>query len=327
VLILYSTYRSLYFSVIGTAAVSNSCGLRGATHTSPTPVAVTAMTSISYSIWPSTCGPSGQAAPSAQSEATTGTLAVSDIACPTWDISDPLTTKCDGLTFLTSIVGKPYNPISLAPSELLPLDPAWVGCSAIESTSNFVLTYGIYDPLRTLQSTGALAPEKSLVPAPKDPTEIVDPPPIWTGGNISLSSVDVNAQGGPDAHDPKSILVPPSYPAPVPVGQSADPTASSTPAAPQDTGSPGLPQWTTAPASNNQPPVTLNKAAAPPADPGHSAAACPPFDPDSVSLEQMSQLEQALQPSIPSPSAELNPAPTNQQAAGKGARSPGPAAD
>lgn len=113
----------------------------------------------------------------------------------------------------------------------------------------------------------------------------------------------------------------------MPVGQSADPTASSTPAAPQDTSSPSLPQSTTAPASNNQQPVTLSKAAAPPADPGHSAAAGPPFDPDSGSPEQMSQLEQALQPSSPSPSAELNSAPTNQQAAGKAAPSPVPASD
>lgn len=246
--------------------MSDSCGVRGATLTNPTPIAVTAITTISYSNWPSVCGPSGQAEPPPQADAVTGTLAISDIACPTWGLSDPFTTECAGSSFLTSTVGEPYNPIILAPSEILSLDPAWVGCSAIESTGDFVIRYGIYDPPRALQTGGAL---RSFSQAPKSPMLVSGP-----GG---VGADRGNENGAAVAHQSEAQLVPPSSDIPESVGGQTTSSQASPPAAtpqPQDTGSPGLPQATTAPTSDSNPPST--------ADPGQDAATKPIPSPGGV---------------------------------------------
>lgn len=124
-------------------------------HTNPAPVAVQGITTASYNNWPSTCRPQGQNA-----EAFIDTLALSDIACPTWGLSDPFTTSCDGSSYLTETYGAPYNPVILVPTELVSIDPAWAACTTNTAANAFLtLPCGIYDPPRALSTKSALVPE------------------------------------------------------------------------------------------------------------------------------------------------------------------------
>ena len=139
----------------------DSCGVRGATYFNPTPFAVAAITIASYDTWPSTCRLQGSSA-----NAVIDTLAISDIACPTWGLSNPFYTTCDGDVYLTATLGEPYNPVILVPTELLAIDPAWGVCSRVPSNGPFVLPCGIYDPPRALHTEGGLIPEVTSVQDP-----------------------------------------------------------------------------------------------------------------------------------------------------------------
>ena len=174
-----STYPSLYVSVIGPLSVSDSCGVIGATYTNPPPVAVQAITTASYDSWPSTCRSQG-----GYVDAIVDTLAISDIACPTWGVSDPFLTTCDGDAYLTATYGAPYNPVLLVPTEILAIDSAWGQCTNVPSNGPFTLPCGIYDPPRALHAASALGP--SVTPPPADPQttpqpDLVQPQPANTG--------------------------------------------------------------------------------------------------------------------------------------------------
>lgn len=238
-------------SVIGGISVSDSCGLRGGVHTNPAPVAVQAITTASYYSWPSTCRPQGENA-----EARIDTLALSDIACPTWGLSDPFTTSCDGSTYLTETYGPPYNPVILVPTELVSIDPAWGACTANKADAFLTLPCGIYDPPKALQ-TGA-----GMVPG---------------GGSGDSSTAE-----SPDSLQQAESLVPTTTPA-------TDPPAPTTPtAAPADTGSPSLPKPTTEPSGAgsdtsedpSQNGSDSNQASDPAAD--NSSPASPASDPQKL---------------------------------------------
>ncbi len=216
----FSTFPSLYVSVIGGISVSDSCGLKGSVHTNPAPVAVQAITTASYPSWPSTCRPQGQNA-----EAVINTLALSDIACPTWGLSDPFTTSCDGSVYLTETYGAPYNPVILVPTELMSIDPAWAACTTDPSAALLTLPCGIYDPPKALSTASALVPSGDPPPAKLKP--VVEP-------NIALQ--------------PGTSLTPTVTPV-------NDPPGPTTPAAePAVTGSPNLPKPTTMPSGDSSDP-------------------------------------------------------------------------
>lgn len=126
-------------------------------HTNPAPVAVQAITTASYESWPSTCRPQGLNA-----EALIDTLALSDIACPTWGLSNPFTTSCDGSTYLTATYGEPYNPVILVPTEILVIDPAWGSCTTNTADALLTLPCGIYDPPKALKTASAMVPNGNL---------------------------------------------------------------------------------------------------------------------------------------------------------------------
>lgn len=206
------TFPSLYVSVVGGISVSDSCGLVGGVHTNPAPVAVQAITTASYDSWPSTCRPQGQNA-----QAVIDTLALSDIACPTWGLSDPFTTSCDGSSYLTATYGQPYNPVILVPTEILAIDPAWGACTTNTADALLTLPCGIYDPPKALQTAHALV-------ASGDPGDPSFPGP---------------PEGASDTLQQADHLAPTTTPV-------NDPPASTTPmAAPAKTGSPSLPGPTT----------------------------------------------------------------------------------
>lgn len=205
-------------SVIGGISVSDSCGLKGSVHTNPPPVAVQAITTASYVNWPSTCRPQGQDA-----EAVINILALSDIACPTWGLSGPFTTTCDGGTYLTETYGAPYNPVILVPTELMSIDPAWAACTTNTDDALLTLPCGIYDPPIALSTASAMVPG--------DPSE--DPLPL---GEIAKPNIALQQAS--------SLATPVT-----------DPPASTTPvAAPANTGSPSLPKPTTGPGSGGSDP-------------------------------------------------------------------------
>ncbi|KAF6230532.1 hypothetical protein HO133_004876 [Letharia lupina] len=212
------TFPSLYVSVVGGISVSDSCGLLGSVHTNPAPVAVQAITTASYANWPSTCRPQGLNA-----EAVIDTLALSDLACPTWGLSNPFTTSCDGSTYLTATYGEPYNPVILVPTELMSIDPAWGACTTNTADALLTLPCGIYDPPKTLQTATALVPGGDLN----------DPP---TSESMSVFNAADTLQ---QAHALAPSVTPVNNP----------PAQTALKAEPADTGSPSLPKPTTVPSS------------------------------------------------------------------------------
>lgn len=213
-----STFPSLYVSVIGGISVSDSCGLIGGVHTNPAPVAVQAITTASYDSWPSTCRPQGLNA-----EALIDTLALSDIACPTWGLSNPFTTSCDGSSYLTATYGEPYNPVILVPTEILAIDPAWGACTTNTADALLTLPCGIYDPPKVLQTAPALVPGGDPGSSPIS-SAVPDP-----GAPVVLQQAHALAPAVTPVNDPSSPTLPKAEPA--------------------NTGSPSLPKPTT-PSSN-----------------------------------------------------------------------------
>ncbi|CAD6587759.1 MAG: hypothetical protein ASARMPRED_003247 [Alectoria sarmentosa] len=210
-------FPSLYVSVIGGISVSDSCSLKGSVHTNPEPVAVQAITTASYASWPSTCRPQGQNA-----EAVIDILALSDIACPTWGLSNQFTTSCDGSTYLTATYGEPYNPVILVPTELMSIDPAWGACTTNTADALLTLPCGIYDPPKALQTASALVP----------------------GGDSGAPFTEaIPEDRTPGTLDRAGTLVP----SVTPVNDSPAPTTPT--AAPANIGSPSLPESTKASSS------------------------------------------------------------------------------
>ena len=158
--------------MVGKLSVSNSCGVLGKTYTNPTPVAVPAITTASYHTWPSTCRPQGN-----DVDVVIDTLHQEDIACPTWGLSDPFTTTCDGDVYLTATEGYPYNPVILVPTQFLGYDPAWGACSAVPENGLFVLPCGLYDPPRALHAATAMTPvsDPPVTQAPAQPEVAASP--------------------------------------------------------------------------------------------------------------------------------------------------------
>ncbi|KAL9128258.1 MAG: hypothetical protein Q9217_003020 [Psora testacea] len=155
------TYPSIYISIIGGISMSDSCGPRGTAHTKPPPIAVSAITTASYASWPTVCRPQGN-----YENVVIDTLPLSDIACPTWGLSDPFSTTCEGSVYLTATYGTPYNPVILAPQEILAMDTDWAACTK-GVKGPLTLPCGIYDPPRTLSAAdGLVAPEVTPSPDP-----------------------------------------------------------------------------------------------------------------------------------------------------------------
>lgn len=202
------------------------------------------------------------------------TLHLSDIACPTWGLSGPFTTTCDGSVYVTETYGAPYNPVILVPTELMNIDPAWAACTT-DTVDNALLTLpcGIYDPPIALKTAAAMVPGGAAVdpsssqdkPVPKPAaalqpagslapavTQVNDPPAITTAaavpanaGSPSLPTpTTVQSNGGSDPSAGKS-------------GQdSSDPDKASDPAAAAGTLNPDPP----APSSKQSSDPTQNSA-------------------------------------------------------------------
>ena len=168
--------------MVGKIAVSNSCGVLGQTHTNPPPVAVQAITTASYASWPSSCRPQGNYV-----DAVIDTLDIADIACPTWGLSDPFYTSCDGDTYLTATEGPPYNPVILVPTQFLNYDPSWGKCTQVSTNGPFLMPCGVYDPPRTLSAAGGLGPqtEASGPVAPKVPGVLSAAPALVPASNAA----------------------------------------------------------------------------------------------------------------------------------------------
>lgn len=237
--LLYSTYPSTYVSVVGKISVSNSCGVLGKAYTNPTPVAVEAITTASYATWPSECRPQGNYV-----NAVIDTLKIEDVACPTWGLSDPFYTTCDGDVYLTATEGPPYNPVILVPTHFLNYDPSWGQCTKVPMNGPFLLPCGVYDPPRALHAASAMVPDPT--PASDPPT--VTPPPalpeVTASPNIALHTAPPPIQG------PQTV----NAPVPQPVQPDKDPKSGSN----QDPGQ-GEGTSNSAPASDpNQAPASNN---------------------------------------------------------------------
>lgn len=196
--------------------MSDSCGVKGEHYTNPTPFPVAAITTASYFSWPSSCRPQGSSV-----EAVIDTLALSDIACPTWGVSDPFYTTCDGDVYLTATYGEPYNPVILVPTEILGIDPAWGACTNVPQNGPFVLPCGIYDPPRALHTEGSMAPT----------------PPAAAPAN-GPSAQPASAQ--PDNQGPQQTTPPSSNGDPRKESTNNDP-GQSDPNDPTDNGNPNIP--------------------------------------------------------------------------------------
>ena len=244
-------------------------------HTNPPPVAVPAITTASYKVWPSTCRPQGEDA-----EAHIDTLALSDLACPTWGLSNPFSTSCDGSTYLTATYGEPYNPVILVPTEILSIDPAWGSCTSDSADALLTLPCGIYDPPKALQTAHALV-------AGGDPGDPGDP-------------ASTSVKNSPESLKQANVLAPSVTPA-------NDPPAPTTAiAAPANVGSPSLPKPTTVPSnSGTDPSQDPGQGGSDPSQTSDPAADLKNLDPLAPSNQQSEDPNQgsSVQQADPSPSS------------------------
>ena len=156
---------SVYLEILGAATVTDLCGpiIRSAT-SSIVPIPEGRLSTISLNV------PIGRTYESLEIwSSVTKVLNPREIACPTWGVSTSLSTSyrdCSnaaeiaiGLTCTAphestvhtlTVVGPPFNPIIVPPSELLSLDPAWARCPLIGDS------WAIFDPPRILSAASAL---------------------------------------------------------------------------------------------------------------------------------------------------------------------------
>ena len=143
-------------------------------------------------------------------------MKIEDIACPTWGLSDPFYTDCDGSSYLTATEGPPYNPVILVPTQFLNYDPVWGKCLDVPSDGPFLLPCGLYDPPRALHTATAMAPDPTpasdppaatppaalpqVAPAPNVAQHTASPPPAQPNNDPGPGSNQDSGQGGGDSH-------------------------------------------------------------------------------------------------------------------------------
>ena len=269
-----SSYPTTYVSVVGKISVSNSCGVIGSTYTNPTPVAVPAITTASYASWPSGCRPQGNYV-----DAVIDTLDAADIACPTWGLSDPFYTTCDGDVYLTATEGYPYNPVILVPTQFLNYDPSWGSCTKIPINGPFILPCGVYDPPRALHAASALAPKVTSNSDPATSPPVAEPE-VTAQPNVAKST----AQPAQAPQTIKAKLPPAVKPfgaAPQDPPAESSPTAdpSESPAGNSPAADPGQAPAGNSPVadpsnSNNDPQTGSNE------DPAENSGGAPAADPN-----------------------------------------------
>ena len=152
-------------------------------------MAVEAITTASYATWPSECRPQGN-----YIDAVIDTLNLEDIACPTWGLSDPFYTTCDGDVYLTATEGPPYNPVILVPTQFLNYDPLWGSCTKIPSNGPFLLPCGVYDPPRALHAASAMAPPTTPASNPPGTTPPPAEPEVAASPKVTQAPQTVKAQ-------------------------------------------------------------------------------------------------------------------------------------
>lgn len=140
----------------------NDCGQVGSIYTN-TIVSVAAgdLSTISLNLPP---GATFHDTDRDQIEAFTKPVKVADLDCPSWGIKNSPGPD--------RTVGPPFNPIILPPTQLITLDPAWLGCTSYPSIA-WVGSYGVckslrnenFDPPRRLTPAAALAPPTTMAVA------------------------------------------------------------------------------------------------------------------------------------------------------------------
>lgn len=158
-------------------------------------------------------------------EARIDTLALSDLACPTWGLSNPFTTSCDGSSYLTATYGEPYNPVILVPTEILGIDPAWGACTTNTADALLTLPCGIYDPPKALQTAPALVPGGGGLPSVSDWSAIPE-----DRSPLALQQADVLAPAHAavtSVNDPSDPATPKAEPASTGYPSLPEPTAAS----------------------------------------------------------------------------------------------------
>ena len=155
-----STSPSLYLQIVGTARVTNDCGVVGSVYTDAI-VAVPdgELSTVSLDI-PIGASFDNWARPDVKSY--TKPLKVADLACPTWGLKD----SHDKDPYRYTTVGAPFNPIIVPPSQLISLDSEWLQCTSYPGVVWVggdkgicqSLRNEIFDPPRQLTPVAALLP-------------------------------------------------------------------------------------------------------------------------------------------------------------------------
>ena len=108
----------------------------------------------------------------------TKVLDVHDLVCPTWGVQ--------GQRSGSFKVGPPYFPIIIPPKELFSFQPEWAKCTKFDSDSEWLLTFGIFDPPYKLTPQGQMS-QTTPPPVPAgvvSPTPVADPPTTLHPGNV-----------------------------------------------------------------------------------------------------------------------------------------------
>ena len=175
--------------------MSDSCGRRGHIRTNPTAAVISDYLLIAvYPNWRSTCPDENHDHPLVG--ASFGTLHPADFACPTWGLSDPFQTTCNGSVFVTQTVGPPFNPVIIAATEVLSLDPVWAACTEIYNSVEprddpLAFMYGVYDPPKVLFPAKALTPLDTTSTTPVDPVKSTAAPESVVSQNIPKPTMKI----------------------------------------------------------------------------------------------------------------------------------------
>ena len=224
------TSPSVYVEIIGTAGISDSCGPVMPVVTNPI-VAVDLTDLSTLYIHPVTDGQTYYSQlRSYQSPGITKgfrQLTLSDLACPTFGLSDPefdsiiTSVRASFVNEETRIsytaysshyayhFGPPYNPVVLPPKQLLSYHSSWLAsCGTIgDGIERMLPSWGVIDPPVYLTAQKPLQP--SSQPLPADPQTTLGPPSHTTVFNPSTVPSTV-LPGSPTPPQPVKTSGPPA---------------------------------------------------------------------------------------------------------------------
>ena len=143
--------------MVGTANVSNFCGIVGAQYTDAiVPIPAGALSTYSFNV---TVGGEFPIQSNFFNADFTKRVEIADLECPTWGIGTAAATVTG---YGNMVVGPPFLPLVSPPPQLQSFDPHWAKCSFI-TEDDHLISWAIFDPPHALTRVTAMGPDSTSV--------------------------------------------------------------------------------------------------------------------------------------------------------------------